>query len=152
MAFWRQESPANAAVAAASACVPRVPAYAKPPLLEWDSVAPHFLLLSASLHCHRLASAELCPLEGSTLLLGKSKSRSGISHCIVSVGIQDRGRVRGEPVGGKGGEVGRCEGGGGGRRADGLDLTGSHVLFYLTSRAHLQSIHLVIPGRCQDLW
>lgn len=29
----------------------------------------------------------------------------------------------------------------GGRRADVLDLTGSHILFYLTSTAHLQSTH-----------
>lgn len=110
---------------------PRVPAHARPLLLEWDSKAPHFLILSASLHCHRLASAELCPLEGSTLLLGKSKSRSEISHRIVSLGIQGRGRVRGEPVGGKGEEVGRCEGGGGRQkgRCTGSDRLTHFILF-----------------------
>lgn len=71
----------------------------------------------------------------------------------MSVGIQGREEEwEGSPWEGREGRWAGVREKEGGRRADGLDLTGSHVLFYLTSRAHLQSIHLVIPGRHQGLW
>lgn len=110
------------------------------------------LILSTSLCCHCLASGELCTLEGSNLLLGKSKSGSELvtGLCHLEYKEERKSERKEGGGGGGGGQVwGKREEG---RRAEVLDLTGSHVLFYLTSTIHLQSLHLVIQGRCQGLW